>query len=74
MSRRPSAVRWLTAQALVFGFTAVLLAVIAYALFLDAYGSRWLPVAYVGIAGAGQVIQAFDRLAYDFLALAQFQQ
>ena len=43
---RPStgaAVNWLTAQSVVFGAMAALLGIVANAMFLDAYGSGWLP-------------------------------
>jgi hypothetical protein len=46
-------VRLLTAQALAFGVTLALLVVPANALFLDAYGSKWLPVTYIAIAVFG---------------------
>jgi hypothetical protein len=44
---------FLTAQALAFGVTLALLVVPANALFLDAYGSKWLPVTYIAIAVFG---------------------
>jgi hypothetical protein len=55
VSDRPpsSVVGLLTAQALAFGVTLALLIVPANALFLDAYGSRWLPATYVAIAVFG---------------------
>ena len=37
----------LTAQALAFGVTLALLVIPANALFLDAYGSEWLPATYI---------------------------
>ncbi len=43
----------LTAQALAFGISLALLVVPANALFLDAYGSKWLPVTYIAIAVFG---------------------
>jgi hypothetical protein len=43
----------LTAQALAFGVTLALLIVPANALFLDAYGSEWLPATYIAIAVFG---------------------
>ena len=48
-----AAVRWLTAQSLVFGAMAALLGIVANAMFLDAYGSAWLPVTYIAIGVAG---------------------
>lgn len=47
------AVGLLTAQAHAFGVTLALLVIPANALFLDAYGSRWLPVTYIAIAVVG---------------------
>jgi len=43
----------LTAQALTFGVTLALLVVPANALFLNAYGSKWLPATYIAIAVVG---------------------
>jgi hypothetical protein len=45
----------LTAQALAFGVSLALLIIPANALFLDEYGSEWLPATYIAIAvfGAG---------------------
>ena len=43
----------LTAQAFAFGVTLALLVVPANSLFLDAYGSEWLPVTYIAIAVVG---------------------
>lgn len=45
----------LTAQAVAFGVSLALLIIPANALFLDAYGSEWLPATYIAIAvfGAG---------------------
>ena len=43
----------LTAQALAFGVTLALLLVPANSLFLDAYGSEWLPATYIAIAVVG---------------------
>ncbi len=48
-----AAVRLLTAQALAFGVTLALLVVPANSLFLDAYGSEWLPATYIAIAVVG---------------------
>lgn len=47
------AVPLLTAQALAFGVTLALLIVPANAIFLDAYGSEWLPATYIAIAVIG---------------------
>ncbi len=52
------AVWWLTAQTFAFGFTAALLGVVANAMFLAAYGARWLPVTYVLVAVAGVAVSA----------------
>ena len=43
----------LTAQAFAFGVTLALLLVPANSLFLDAYGSQWLPVTYIATAVVG---------------------
>ena len=40
-------IAFLTAQALAFGVTLALLLVPANALFLDEYGSEWLPATYI---------------------------
>jgi hypothetical protein len=48
----------LIAQAFAFGVTLALLLVPANALFLDAYGSKWLPVTYIATAVAGGVAAA----------------
>lgn len=47
------AVNWLTAQSVVFGAMAALLGIVANAMFLDTYGSGWLPATYVAIGVAG---------------------
>jgi hypothetical protein len=47
------AVGLLAAQALAFGVTLALLVIPANALFLDAYGSEWLPATYIAIAVVG---------------------
>jgi hypothetical protein len=49
----------LTAQALAFGVTLALLLVPANSLFLDAYGSQWLPVTYIATAVLGSTAAAF---------------
>ena len=43
----------LTAQAIAFGVTLALLVVPANSLFLDEYGSKWLPATYIAIAVLG---------------------
>ena len=43
----------LTAQALAFGVMLALVVVPANALFLDAYGAKWLPATYIAIAVFG---------------------
>ncbi len=43
----------LTAQALAFGVMLALVVVPANAIFLDAYGPKWLPATYLGIAVFG---------------------
>jgi hypothetical protein len=43
----------LTAQAVAFGVTLALLVVPANALFLNEYGSKWLPATYIAIAVVG---------------------
>jgi hypothetical protein len=45
----------LTAQALAFGVTLALLVIPANALFLDAYGSEWLPATYIATAVVGSL-------------------
>jgi hypothetical protein len=55
---------WLTAQSVVFGALAALYGTVANALFLGAYGSRWLPVTYIAVGAAGIVVSsAVARLA-----------
>ncbi len=48
----------LMAQAVAFGMTMALLLVPANSLFLDAYGSSWLPATYIAIAAIGIPISA----------------
>jgi hypothetical protein len=48
----------LTAQALAFGVMLGLLVVPANSLFLNAYGSKWLPVTYIAIAVFGTAASA----------------
>jgi hypothetical protein len=67
------AVRWLTAQALLFGASVALLGVVANAMFLAAYGAGWLPATYIAIGVAGIVVSgAVARTAqrYDLVGLA----
>lgn len=49
----------LTAQALAFGVMLALVVVPANAIFLDAYGAKWLPATYVAIAVFGTAASAF---------------
>ena len=49
----------LTAQALAFGVTLALLIIPANALFLDAYGSEWLPATYIASAVFGSGASIF---------------
>ena len=51
-------IAFLTAQALAFGVTLALLIVPANALFLDEYGSEWLPATYIAIAVFGTAASA----------------
>ena len=55
MSETPErgVVALLTAQALAFGVMLALVVVPANALFLDAYGAKWLPATYIAIAVFG---------------------
>ena len=48
----------LAGQAFAFGLSESLLLIVANAIFLDAYGSKWLPLTYVGIAVAGTLVAA----------------
>lgn len=48
-----SAVALLSAQTLAFGVAAALLVIPGTSLFLDAYGSEWLPVSYIAVAVVG---------------------
>ena len=49
----------LIAQALAFGVMLALVVVPANAIFLDAYGAKWLPATYIGIAVFGTAASAF---------------
>ncbi len=71
--RSGAAVRWLIAQTLVFGAMAALLGIVANAMFLDAYGSAWLPATYIAIGAAGFLLSgAIARAArrFDLLGIA----
>jgi hypothetical protein len=48
----------LAAQAFAFGVTLALLVVPANSIFLDAYGSKWLPATYIAIAVTGSAAAA----------------
>ena len=52
------AVRWLTAQAVLFGIMAALLGISANAMFLEAYGPGWLPLTYILIGAAGAAVSS----------------
>ena len=68
-----TAVSWLTGQTLVFGAMAALLGIVANAMFLDAYGSAWLPATYIAIGAAGIIVSgAVARTAqrFDLLGIA----
>ena len=70
---RHAAVRWLTAQSLLFGAMAALLGIVANAMFLDAYGSGWLPLTYIAIGAAGvgvSAILARSARRFDLVQLA----
>ena len=67
------AVPWLTAQAVMFGAMAALLGIVANTMFLDAYGSGWLPATYIAIGVAGIIVSgAIARTAqrFDLLGIA----
>jgi hypothetical protein len=67
------AVRWLTAQALLFGASIALLGVVANAMFLGAYGAGWLPATYIAIGIAGIIVSgtvARTAQRYDLVGLA----
>jgi len=50
-----------------FGAMAALLGIVANAMFLDAYGSAWLPVTYIAIGAAGIAVSgAIARTAQRF--------
>ena len=64
-------VRWLTAQTFAFGVTLALLIIPANSLFLDAYGSEWLPATYIAIAVVGSGASAFIARAARRTRLVQ---
>ncbi|MET0773192.1 MAG: hypothetical protein ABWZ82_08920 [Candidatus Limnocylindrales bacterium] len=71
--RETAPVWWLAAQTTVFGIVAALLGIVANAMFLDAYGSEWLPFTYIligvaGIALSGAVARSAQSV--DLLRLA----
>ena len=55
---RRRVVALLAGQAFAFGLSESLLLIVANAIFLDAYGSKWLPLTYVGIAVVGTLFAA----------------
>ena len=61
----------LIAQALTFGVTLALLTIPANSLFLDTYGSEWLPATYIAIAIVGSGASAFVARAARRRRLAQ---
>ena len=61
----------LTAQALAFGVTLALLIIPANALFLDAYGSEWLPATYIAVAVFGSAGSALIARAARRTRLAR---
>jgi hypothetical protein len=61
----------LTAQAFAFGVTLALLVIPANALFLDAYGSEWLPATYIAIAVVGSGVSALIARAARRTRLAR---
>src|SRR5262249_60417934 len=61
----------LPAQALAFGVTLALLVVPANALFLNAYGSKWLPATYIAIAVFGSAASAVIAWAARRMRLVQ---
>jgi HEAT repeats len=73
MSTSPprAVVRWLTAQTFAFGVTLALLIIPANSLFLDAYGSEWLPATYIAIAVVGSGASAFIARAARRTRLVQ---
>ena len=55
---RRGVVALLTGQALAFGVMLALVVIPANALFLDAYGAKWLPATYIAIAVFGTAASA----------------
>jgi len=53
------AVRLLAAQAFVFGLSESLLVIASSAIFLAAYGSKWLPITFVATALFGTLVAAW---------------
>ena len=56
MNHRRRVVRLLAAQAFVFGLSESLVVIASSAIFLAAYGSKWLPITFVAIAVFGTLI------------------
>ena len=73
MSNTPErgVVALLTAQALTFGVMLALVVIPANALFLDAYGAKWLPATYLGIAVFGTGASTFIARAARRTRLAR---
>ena len=73
MSNTPErgVVALLTAQALTFGVMLALVVIPANALFLDAYGAKWLPATYLGIAVFGTGASTFIARAARRMRLAR---
>ena len=61
----------LTAQALAFGVMLALLVVPANAIFLNPYGSKWLPATYIAIAVFGSGATALIAWAARRMRLVQ---
>ena len=59
MNHAGRVVRLLAAQAFVFGLSESLLVIASSAIFLAAYGSKWLPITFVAIALFGTLIAAW---------------
>lgn len=70
-ARARPAVALLSAQALAFGVTLALLVIPANALFLDAYGAKWLPATYIAIAVVGSGASALIARAARRTRLAR---
>jgi hypothetical protein len=58
VSTTPRVIPLLTAQALAFGVMLALVVIPSNALFLDAYGAKWLPATYIAIAVFGTAASA----------------